>query len=340
MRICLIADFSEPDEARKVIAHNLCIELSKTHEVLKGDIRHLFFIGFWREIREFEPHIIHYIPGASPLSFAITKALKLFSTKTRTIMFTMLHPFHSPFHGFYYLFSCLIKRIIPFMKTDLVVVQSEDTEKVFKKLVCKVKFMVCSGVDVKRFVPVSEKRREELRGKYGIDNEKFVVLHVGSIRKWRNVEMLKELQNHNAGTQVVVVGRTSTKFERGVALKLEKAGCKIIKEYVPKIEEIYALSDCYVFPTIDPVGSIDVPLSVLEAMACNLPVISTKFGGLPRIFKEGDGLIFIEKEEDLHKAIEAIKNCINVETREKVLSYSWENVAKRLGEIYEELLRD
>lgn len=340
MRICLVADYSEPDEARKVIVHNLYRELSKNHEVLKADIRNLFSMGFWKGIREFEPHIIHYIPGASPLSFAITNLMKISSTKPKTVMSTMLIPFHDPFHGFYYFSSYLTKWTIPFIKTDLVLVQSEEAEKMFKRLGCDVMFMVCSGVDIKRFAPVSGKEKKELRDKYGIDHEKFIILHVGSIRKWRNVEIFKGLQSNNAGTQVVIVGRTSIKFERDVALNLEKAGCKMINEYVPKIEEIYALSDCYVFPTSDPIGGIDIPLSVLEAMATNLPVISTKFGGLPRIFGDGDGFIFVEKEEEFHIAIEMLINGVNVKTREKVLSYSWENIAKKLEEIYEELLQN
>jgi len=72
---------------------------------------------------------------------------------------------------------------------------------------------------------------------------------------------------------------------------LKKYGFRIIDEYVPNIEEIYNLADCYVFPTFKRHNCIDMPLSVMEAMACNIPVISTKFGGLPKIFKEGNGLI-------------------------------------------------
>jgi len=338
LRICLVADYSEPDEARKVIAHHLYEGLSKNQEVLRADIRGILSIDFWKKVKEFEPHVIHYIPGASPLSFAITKILKFLSAKPKTIMFSMLNSFHNPFRGFYYLFSYLTKWTIPFMKTDLVIAQSEDTEKVFKKLGCKVKFVVCSGVDVNRFIPVSEKRREELRVKYGIDNEKFVVLHVGSIRKWRNVEILKGIQSY-PDLQVVIVGRTSTKFEKNVALELEGMGCKIINRYVPTIEEIYALADCYVFPTTDQVGSIDIPLSVLEAMSCNLSVITTKFGGLTRIFKEGNGLFFVEDGEDIYKPTEDIKNgVVDVKTREKVLPYSWDNIAHKLEGIYEELV--
>ena len=112
----------------------------------------------------------------------------------------------------------------------------------------------------------------------------------------------------------------------------------IWKKYVENIEEIYALADCYVFPTTNSIGSIELPLSVLEAMSCNIPVVATRFGALPRVFQEDDGLIFADKEEDFFQGLERIRNGTEVRNREKVLPYSWRNTALRLEKIYEELL--
>ena len=101
------------------------------------------------------------------------------------------------------------------------------------------------------------------------------------------------------------------------------------------------LSDCYIFP-VPPASrrdSIEHPLSVMEAMACNLPIITTRFGALPRIFENGDGLFFAEKEEDFFDALEEIKNkTIEIKTRDMILPYSWENVIKKLYKIYSDLL--
>ena len=73
----------------------------------------------------------------------------------------------------------------------------------------------------------------------------------------------------------------------------------------------------------------------MEAMACNLPVITTKFGGLTRLFaKGGDGLLFIETENELFDALEILKNDKNVRTRDKVLTYSWKNIGIELEKIY------
>lgn len=338
MKICLIGDFSTPDEARKVMAHYMLEELSKTNEVLSISIPEIYKAHIWKELKSFNPDIIHYIPGASTFSFAIIKIMKTYCKNAKTVMCSTLNALNGFSHGFYYKFSSSSKHLIPFIKTDVVLIQSKQSEIMFRNLKCNTKFFVCSGVDTQKFIPVSEIRKKELREKYGVATEKFVILHVGSIRKWRNVGILKEISNI-PDVQVVIIGRNSTKFETDIALELEKNGCKIINEYVLKIEEIYALSDCYVFPTIDPLGSIDIPLSVLEAMSTNLPVISTKFGGLESIFEEKDGFLFTDNKMNFIEQIDKTReNKIEIKTRDLVIPYSWENIAIRLNLYYKELL--
>ena len=79
----------------------------------------------------------------------------------------------------------------------------------------------------------------------------------------------------------------------------------------------------------------------MEAMSCNLPVISTRYGALPRLFTEGDGLYFAERDVDLIPLLERIKpDTRQVRTREKVLDYTWGSVAKRLEQIYSEVLKE
>jgi glycosyltransferase involved in cell wall biosynthesis len=77
----------------------------------------------------------------------------------------------------------------------------------------------------------------------------------------------------------------------------------------------------------------------MEAMACNLPVVSTRFGALPRVFPEGGGLFFVDKPEDIPRYVEELgSSSVEIKTREKVLPYSWESIVDRLERIYEGLL--
>jgi glycosyltransferase involved in cell wall biosynthesis len=122
---------------------------------------------------------------------------------------------------------------------------------------------------------------------------------------------------------------------------LTTSGCLVWRRHFRKIEELYQLADLYVFPVIDRLGSIELPLSVMEAMSCNLLVVSTKFGALPRILKEEDGLIFIDEVDAIPLKIEQVKKEKSpIRTREKVILYSWENVIKSLVGCFQKLVED
>jgi len=324
MKICLLGEFSgNLDEGMRIVSSHFAEELSNHHQILTSDLRNVFTKEFWKDVENFDPDIIHYIHGPSIKSFVLLKKLSFRCRNVKTVMSAM-HP------GF----SFLSKRFIPLFKPNLILIQSYETEEIFKNVGCKTEFLPC-GVDVKKFKPATEETKEELRDKYGIDQDKFVILHIGSIKEGRNVQLLEKLQNEK--DQVIIIGAISTGIDKNLTQKLKKSGCLVWAEYFKNIEEIYALSDCYLFPTSpeNKLSAIEMPLSVLEAMSCNLPVITTKFGALPRAFEEGDGLFFVENENDIFTVLERIKNTnMKVKTREKVLPYSWENIGKKLEKIY------
>ncbi|MPW38610.1 glycosyltransferase [Thermococcus sp. 101 C5] len=335
MRICLLGDtHGNIDEGMKNITYNLSKRLMKRHDVLVLNPLDFASASFWRQLREFKPDIIHYIPGPSLRSFILMKLISYFTKhsvkhRPRLVMSTPL-PQLSKFS------MQVISKIKA--KPDVMLVQSKKHLEIFQKLGFNVHLFPLYGVDTEKFIPVDNKRKKELRARYGFNEDTFVLLHVGHIKSGRNILSLTSLEGRDS-IHLVIVGSTSTDVEKKVYTELKKAGSTVITEYIPHIEELYQLSDCYIFPTMSKNNSIVVPLSVLEAMSCNLPVITTKFGALPEIFVSGDGLFFIEREEEIYKALETIREKgITVKTREKVLLYSWENIVKRLEDVYEELL--
>ncbi len=337
MKVCLVGTISPPDEARKVMAHNLLPILSRKCEVMFFDMDRLLSIDEWEKVKAFKPDVLHSITAASPFSLLFTRILQMTSRSPKTVMFSPLIPFRGFSSGLWFGLSSLFEPVVPYLKTDLVLVQSDEAEAVYSRLGCNVMPFVYSGVDIKRFHPVSKREKEELRARHEVEADKFVVLHVGSVKKSRNLECLRTIQR-DSDNQVLLVGRQSIKYERDVAEELRKAGVAVIQTYNSRIEEFYALADCYIFPTTDAAGSIDVPLSVLEAMASGLPVVSTRFGGLPRIFSEADGFCYAEVEQfpDRLKALKS--QGAKVKTRELVFPYSWENIAQNLMSVYEGLL--
>jgi glycosyltransferase involved in cell wall biosynthesis len=109
--------------------------------------------------------------------------------------------------------------------------------------------------------------------------------------------------------------------------------------YVPNVEWYYQSADCYVFPIVDKEAAITVPLSVLEAMSTNLPIVSTRFGGLTDIFQPCDGLKFVSAglPSELVDAVKSATRLPNARTRQQVLPYDWRAVTRRLMEQYRTL---
>lgn len=225
------------------------------------------------------------------------------------------------------------------LNPDLVLTQSRSTEDRFRKLGCRTSFMP-SGVDMGTLMPLSPKAKRELRAKYSLGAEEFIFLHVGPLKRRRNISLMAEL-GRLLKVRPLIVGATSTPLERQALRDLEEQGCRVWTDYFEDMSTLYNIADCYVFPTTEPGQSIELPLSVFEAMACNLPVIAFPFGGLSDLFSEGDGLHFARSRDDFVALAKAVMgDAKQVATRQKVTPYSWERISDLLEEKYRELVAE
>lgn len=320
MRICLIGHLTAcPDEGVRSIITNLARALRARHKVELLPVQQA---STSQRIRQFHPDIIHFVLSPTPVGLLWAKLLSTAYPGARTVI-SAPHPSDGVFNQW-----------AARPKPDLILAQAPDSEQRFRECGYQTLFLP-NGVDMDQFVPVSEETKQQLRSRYGIA-DRFVVLHVGPLKRGRNVQMLGQLQGHRR--QVLIVGRPSDPAERDLQEELEAQGCIVWSRYFEKIEEIYALSDCYLFPTVDRRSCIETPLSVLEAMACNLPVVSTPFGALPRIAGEGEGLAYAQKPEEFEEAVDRFESSsITVNTRHKVSCLSWTNLSRQLETTYEQL---
>lgn len=333
MKILLIGDFSSNfDEGFKNIAKNIYISLSKKHEVKKMNVKQFLSIQTFEIIRCYKPDIIHYFTAPTLFAFIILRFLSYRWRKSK-IVISALHPRFSTILNHKNLRS-LLKLLL---RPDMVLYQVNP--EVFRDI-GKNAILFTNGIDVYKFKPMQIDEKLKLRKKYGIDEKKFIILHVGHLSKVRNLEIFKLIQKMDENYQVLIVGGTYVYKDNELLSKLQKEGCKVIVGYVKNIEEIYALSDCYVFP-VPWRNTINIPLTILEAMACNLPVISVKYPTFS-IFREGDGLYFVNDAIEIPDKIKelqiALKNGIEIKTREKVLPHSLENITEKLEKIYRELI--
>jgi glycosyltransferase involved in cell wall biosynthesis len=280
-------------------------------------------IKFWSTLFGTKPDIIHYIPGPTLKGLVFVKLIQLL-TRSKSVISATQPTIPK---------NQLFKLISTMLKPDIVLVQSEKSEALFKDIKYTTRFLP-NGVNTDRFIPVMPNRKNELRKKYGFSEEDFIVLHIGPIKSGRNQRSLLHLHD----VKVLLIVSITNPTEQAAYDELSKTKAIIWKRYFPNIEEIYAICDVYIWPVFKELHGIEMPLSVLEAMSCNLPVICSRYGALSRLFHEGDGLIFIDRETEIEESILRIKNKkININTRDKVKSLSWSNIANNISEVYEGL---
>lgn len=324
---------------RKVVGR-MVHELMQDHDVLVLKPKDILSPNMVGRSHDFQPQIIHYWAGPRFQSFVILWAFKR-TSRAKLSLVTAIRPELSRL-------GLLFAR---YFRPNLILAQSELYLTQFRRFGFDAEFF-SNGVDTKAFFPVHESERQELRSKYSIPLDKYVILHVGHITPWRSLGILNELAV-NRRMHVLIIGSTSLfKPYREILDSLRDSGCDVRLEFFQNVAEIYQLSDCYVFPGgVDQkadlpffipqrkkVPAIEIPLSVLEARACNLHVVTSRFGGLERLFASDEGTHFFDSESEALDIIEQIRTRNDSPQRCKnIMNYDWANLSAELIKLYETL---
>lgn len=314
-----LADYGFKNHKMQVYSH-------KSNNSIKGlqlPKNKLFLsFSFLRAINKKEENII-YIPNASSTfaSFLRLKVVQIFSLKP-TVLIGIQKRTHSNWQRFF---------IKHFLRPNLMFVFSNREKDYYESLGMKVE-ITSIGVNIKKYVPISGAQKLELRKKLKLSLDKKILLHVGHINKGRNISVLKGLVKKSY--HVVVIGSTCFNDDENLKDELQNSGIKIVSEYIEKINEYYQAVDAYVFPVLNDSSVIEFPLSILEAMACNLPILSTPFGSIPYHFQESDYFKYFHDEKSLmEKSTEIFQNsdltyCDNASKIQN--EYSWERQFQKL----------
>ena len=102
-------------------------------------------------------------------------------------------------------------------------------------------------------------------------------------------------------------------------------------------------ADIFILPSL----SECFPIVNLEAMACGIPIVASKIGGVPDAVKEGENGLLVPplNKNALSDAIiyllenEDIREKFGENGRENIKDYSWERIAERTEKVYENLIK-
>jgi len=337
MRICLFSEsLRRPyDEGIKNFAVGMIQGVSRTHQVLALTTsgapdaqygiqnteanRLLLSLPLRRQVRDFQPQAIVYVPTSSTTVFGLARAraLRSHGRGVPTALVALQPRRHTP----------LGRLLVRLLTADCIFAQSAHSVDALRVLRCRSELLP-PAVDATRFRPATRAEKAMLRTQYGIPANAYVVTHVGHLKHSRNLECFLALQAL-PDCHGLVVASTSTPQDQEVKNRLIGAGVTVLDTFVANIEDVYRLSDLYVFLAEQEDAAIEMPLSVLEAMACNLAVVSTPFGGLPDFFAAGQGLYYWQGQGEFGGVVENARVGV-VATRKLVAPFTWEAAAQTL----------
>jgi glycosyltransferase involved in cell wall biosynthesis len=110
-----------------------------------------------------------------------------------------------------------------------------------------------------------------------------------------------------------------------------------------RVKDYMNRAEVFVLPSL----SEGFPVTILEAMACGLPVVATRVGGVPDIIKNGTNgyLVDTMNQEQIAEALlnllqdKQLRKDISENNREGVRRYRWDAVAATLEGVYQKSLR-
>ena len=169
------------------------------------------------------------------------------------------------------------------------------------------------------------------------NKESFVIATVANLVEVKGhkyliqaIKILKEKGYHNVKCYFIGEGPLRQGLEK-IVINLGLNNNIIFKGALPNdaLYKLYAQGeiDCVVLPSIitDKGEHEGIPVSLMEAMAFKIPVISTNTGGIPELLENDSGIIVNQKDpEELAKAIETLIR--NKELRKKISENGYRKV--------------
>jgi glycosyltransferase involved in cell wall biosynthesis len=147
-----------------------------------------------------------------------------------------------------------------------------------------------NGVDVTRFSPASDTQRRELRRQLGVPVDRPLILFVGVMSPDKQPHILLDAwaafeSRERLGSTLMFVGATDPRLfelEGRLADQMKEKLAQIadgdrvhFAGPTPEIENYYRAADLVVMPSLRE----GMPVVVLEAMACGLPVVASRLQG-------------------------------------------------------------
>ena len=285
-------------------------------------------------IAEYQPDIVH--THASKAG-AIGR-LAAFKSKVPVVVHTFHgHVFHSYFGRLKTSFYKAVERYLAKKSTAIIAISNKQKEELvhIHKIAKADKVRVVNlGFDLNRFQDDLERKREEFSSQYSIAQDEICIGIIGRLTAVKNHQLFfdiigKTFKKTSKKVHVFVIGdgelRDELKIQANEVLQMSK-DCKItFTSWIKDVSVPLARLDIVCLTSFNE----GTPVSLIEAQAANVAVISTRVGGVEDIIDENrtgfivDGLSSDEYAQKLLHLVE------NKNELERIQGAGWDFVKEK-----------
>lgn len=229
-------------------------------------------------------------------------------------------------HGFHFYKGAPLKNWLLYYPVEwlcahwtdvLITINREDYERAKKHMHAKrVEYVPGVGIDVKRFADARVDRAAKRR-EIGVPEDATLLMSVGELNENKNhaviIRALAKLNDKNV--HYAIAGEGPLKEElNGLAESLGVGAQVHLLGYRNDVPELYKITDIFAFPSIRE----GLPVSVMEAMASGLPIISARNRGTSDLLADCED-VMIERFDDAERFAESIsKLCASDAIRQRL----------------------
>jgi glycosyltransferase involved in cell wall biosynthesis len=210
--------------------------------------------------------------------------------------------------------------------------------------------VIHNGVDINKFLPPANKK--EVKRELGFKTTDVNILSVGRLYARKGlftlIESMSLVAKKFSNAKLIIAGKGQSNEMKKLVNYAKKLGVRekiIFTGYFPdtKLPKLYQAADIFAFSTFYE----NLPFAVLEALSSQLPVVTTKVGGIPEMIDDGKNgflvqpanskdladkiLFFIENPNEASEMAYLARRTIEDK-------FDWRLIVKKVLKVYDEAL--
>lgn len=355
---CSFADSDSAIEPEEALRRREVLEAMGVHVIETASLRKIYAIGQMRKAYKtlkntMERQKYDIIHTQTPIGgvicrLAAKKSRKQFGTK---VIYEA--------HGFHFFDGAPKKNWLLYYNAEkycskftdiLITINHEDYENATRNFMAqRVEYVPGVGVNLNKFI-LTEEGRAEVRAEQSIESDETVLLSLGELIPRKNhataIKAIKKLKDEgyfdNHKIKYLIAGRGRSNAELRALIKESGLRDEVkLLGFRTDVRDVMAAADVYLFPSFQE----GLPVALMEAMCCNLPVVASRIRGNVDLIEDGKGGYLFDPEsvEDVANKLKMIIenkkmwSVMGFVNRNTMTNFSTDVVEKRMKEIYQSI---